>query len=337
MILAGDIGGTKTVLALFEGEGPAMRRPLLQETFPSRQYSTFVDVLSDFFSHSPWVRIRAACFGVAGPVVDGRCHTTNLPWLLDDRDLQAHLGIEQVRLLNDVEAAAYGMLHLQQEEFCVLNPESDPGRKGHAVLIAAGTGLGEALLYWDGLRYHPMASEGGHADFAPQSDEEIALLKYLRTQIGHVSYERILSGPGLFAIYRFLRETGYADEPAWLREKVQTGDPSVAVTEVGLAGGHPLCMEALTLFSRICGAAAGNLALHVLAYGGVYVGGGIAPKILTKLKDGSFMEGFTSKGRYVGFLKSIRVSVALNPLAPLIGAANFANCWGINALPHPVR
>jgi len=324
MILAGDIGGTKTVLALFEGEGPTMRRPLLQMTFPSRQYSTFADVLSGFLGLLPRVRIRAACLGVAGPVVDGQSRTTNLPWLLDERDLQTHLGVEHVRLLNDVQAAAYGMLHLQEDEFCVLNPDSDPNRKGHAALIAAGTGLGEAILYWDGLRYHPMASEGGHADFAPQSDEEIEILKYLRTQIGHVSYERILSGPGLFALYRFLRDTGYADEPAWLREKIQTGDPSVAVTEIGVAGGHPLCTEALTLFSRIYGAAAGNLALHVLAYGGVYVGGGIAPKIVTKLKDGSFMEGFTSKGRYVGFLKGIRVSVALNPLAPLIGAASFA-------------
>ena len=324
MILAGDIGGTKTVLALFEGEGPTMRRPLLQMTFPSRQYSTFADVLSGFLGLLPRVRIRAACLGVAGPVVDGQSRTTNLPWLLDERDLQTHLGVEHVRLLNDVQAAAYGMLHLQEDEFCVLNPDSDPNRKGHAALIAAGTGLGEAILYWDGLRYHPMASEGGHGDFAPQSDEEIEILKYLRTQIGHVSYERILSGPGLFALYRFLLDTGYADEPAWLREKIQTGDPSVAVTEIGVAGGHPLCTEALTLFSRIYGAAAGNLALHVLAYGGVYVGGGIAPKIVTKLKDGSFMEGFTSKGRYVGFLKGIRVSVALNPLAPLIGAASFA-------------
>jgi glucokinase len=324
MILAGDIGGTKTVLALFDDEGPAVRDALLQETFPSRQYSTFADVLSGFLAHAPWVRIRAVCLGVAGPVVEGQSRTTNLPWLLDERDLQTHLGVEHVRLLNDVQAAAYGMLHLQENEFCVLNPDSDPSRKGHAALIAAGTGLGEAFLYWDGLRYHPMASEGGHADFAPQSDEEIEILKYLRTQIGHVSYERILSGPGLFSLYKFLRDTGFADEPAWLREKVQAVDPSVAVTEIGLAGGHPLCTEALTLFSRIYGAAAGNLALHVLAYGGVYVGGGIAPKIVTKLKDGSFMEGFTSKGRYVGFLKGIRVSVALNPLVPLIGAASFA-------------
>ena len=323
MILAGDIGATKTVLAVFD-EGQAGAAPIRQETYASKQFAEFADTLDAFFGHAPRTNIRAACFGVAGPVLNGRCRTTNLPWLLDERELGTHLGVDRVRLLNDVEAAAYGMLQLKDDEFCVLNPDAVPGRKGHAALVAAGTGLGEAILYWDGARYHPMASEGGHADFAPQSDEEVELLKYLRARMGHVSYERILSGPGLFSLYKFLRDTGYADEPAWLREKLQAGDPSAVVTEIGLAGGHPLCTEALTLFSRTYGAAAGNLALHVLAHGGVYIGGGIAPKMLAKLKDGTFMEGFTSKGRYKEFLKGIRVSVALNPLAPLLGAAHFA-------------
>lgn len=323
MILAGDIGATKTVLALFDKD-PTRSSPLRQETFPSRQFAEFAGVLEAFFGRAPRAGIQAACFGVAGPVVDGRCQTTNLPWLLDERQLEKHLAVDRVRLLNDVEAAAYGMLQLRDDEFCVLNPDAAPGRKGHAALVAAGTGLGEAILYWDGARYHPMASEGGHADFAPQSDEEVELLRYLRAQMGHVSYERILSGPGLYSLYKFLRDTGFADEPAWLREKIQAGDPGAAVTEIGLAGGHPLCKEALTLFSHTYGAAAGNLALHVLAHGGVYIGGGIAPKMLDKLKDGTFMEGFTSKGRYKEFLKGIRVSVALNPLAPLLGAAHFA-------------
>ena len=322
MILAGDIGGTKTLLALYE-EGPPASPQLLQ-TFPSREFPQFTNVLEKFLAQSSLPKIRGACFGVAGPVVNGQVHTTNLPWLLDERDLARHLGTPLVRLLNDLEAAAYGMPHLTSEERCVLNPGTNRTPRGHAAVIAAGTGLGMAWLYWDGACYHPIASEGGHTDFAPQTDQEIELLRYLRAEFGHVSYERILSGPGLFNIYRFLRDTGFAEEPSWLKEKMLTGNPTIVVSEVGLAGGHPLCTEALSMFVSIYGAAAGNLALQVLAYGGVYVGGGIAPKILPKLSDGRFMQGFTDKGRYATLLQSIPVQVALNPLVSLIGAARFA-------------
>lgn len=323
MILAGDIGGTKTVLALYDDEagpgGPAVR----QEVFPSRNFPTFAAVLAAFLPRPADIRVRAACIGVAGPVLNGQSRTTNLPWVLDERELGKALSTERVRLLNDVEAAAYGMLYLPDHELCVL--QAGAGRRnGHACLLAAGTGLGQAFLFWDGARHHPMASEGGHADFAPQSEQETRLLAHLRAQFGHVSSERVLSGPGFFNIYTFLRDTGFAEEPAWLREKIQSGDHSVAVTEVALGDGHPLCTETLNLFVRLYGAAAGNLALHVLAFGGVYIGGGIAPKILPKLKDGAFIEAFTAKGRYTELLKGLRVCVALNPRAPLIGAAQFA-------------
>jgi glucokinase len=217
------------------------------------------------------------------------------------------------------------MLHLSSDELCVLNPGSRPGRKGHVAVIAAGTGLGEAMLYWDGQRHHPLASEGGHADFAPRTDQEIELLRYLRAKVGgHISFERVLSGPGFHNVYCFLRDSGYAPEPPWLAEKLRTGDPNPIITQVGLTGKEPLCVATLELFSTLYGAEAGNLALKCVATGGVFVGGGIAPKILPVLQGGSFMRGFTDKGRFAELLKSIEVSVALNPAAPLIGAAHYA-------------
>jgi len=322
MILAADVGGTKIVLALFDEHKPQLEA-VRQETFPSQAYPEFSQVLDKFLAASPPRSIRAACFGVAGPISDGRVRMTNVPWVLDEKELARSLHTERVYLLNDLQAAAIGMQHLRPEEFHTLNKGHE--RPGHAVLLAAGTGLGEAILYWDGQRHVAMASEGGHSDYAPQSDQEIELLKYLRKQFGHVSYERVLSGPGLYNIYCFLRDTGFAEEPGWLKEQIQSSTPpTAAITEVGLANAHPLCSESLSLFARIYGAAAGNLALLVMATGGVYVGGGIAPKMLPKLADGEFMESFTAKGRYRELLAALPVRVALNPLAPLLGAAECA-------------
>ncbi len=197
-------------------------------------------------------------------------------------------------------------------------------KKGNKAIASAGTGLGEASLYWDGSGYHPVPSEGGHSDFAPQGELEVELYRYLSSQFGHVSYERILSGPGIFNLYRFLREYGYSKEPDWLKESLKVGDPSVTITQMALGEKHPLCVKTLDLFCSIYGAEAGNMALKFFAMGGVYLGGGIAPKILEKLKDGSFMGGFLNKGRYQEILKEIPVKVILNPRAPLIGAAHFA-------------
>jgi glucokinase len=325
MILAGDIGGTKTVLALFEPAGEGLET-VREATFPSRDHATFEEILRTFLDGSKGARPEAACFGVAGAVMDGRVQTTNLPWSLEEDSLSQAIGGGKATLLNDLEAAAYGTLHLSLDEKHVLNPGTSRRKRGNIAVIAAGTGLGEAILFFDGQKYQPIASEGGHADFAPQSDAEVELYRYLHTKFsGHVSYERVLSGPGLFNIYSFFRETGQAPEPPWLAERLASGDPSAVVSQVGLAGQDPNCVATLDLFARIYGAEAGNLALKALAVGGVFIAGGIAPKILPALtRDNAFLAGFFAKGRFAGLMKNLHLSVALNPKAPLIGAAHYA-------------
>jgi glucokinase len=321
VILAGDVGGTKTALALFERRDDAL--VLAREAaLPSREFPTFEDVVARFLADPPRPAIEAACFGVAGPVVDGRSVTTNLPWHLDEAALEASIPAPRVRLLNDVEATGYGVLTLPP---AALEPlQRGAARQGNMALIAAGTGLGEALLIWDGQRHLVVASEGGHADFAPRTDLEMELLRSLRKEVGRVSYERVLSGPGLFNIYRFLRDTGGAPEPSWLSAQLERGDPSAVVSEIGLARGHPLCVQALDVFASIYGAEAGNLALTALAVGGVFVGGGIAPKIRAKLADGTFATAFNDKGRFAELMASIPVWLVLEPRAALLGAAEVA-------------
>jgi glucokinase len=325
MILAGDIGGTKTVLALFEPDGDGLRL-VRDATFPSREHATFEEILSRFTSQGPTPNVEGACFGVAGAVMDGRVTTTNLPWTLEEENLAATLGTRKATLLNDLEAAAYGTLHLSLEEKHVLNPGTSRRKRGNIAVIAAGTGLGEAILFYDGHKYQPIASEGGHADFAPQSDLEIELHKYLRQKFGgHVSYERVLSGPGFFNVYSFFRDSGHAPEPEWLAEKLRAGDPSAVVSVTGLAGQDENCVATLDLFSTIYGAEAGNLALKALAVGGVFVAGGIAPKLIPALtRNDAFLRGFFAKGRFSDLMKNLHVSIALNPRAPLIGAAYYA-------------
>jgi glucokinase len=325
MILAGDIGGTKTVLALFEPDGEHLK-PVREATFPSRDHATFEEILTTFLEGSPGSNPEAACFGVAGAVMDGRVQTTNLPWTLEEEVLASSIGVRKATLLNDLEAAAYGTLHLSLEEKHVLNPGTSRRKRGNIAVIAAGTGLGEAILFYDGQKYQPIASEGGHADFAPQSDVEVELHKYLREKFhGHVSYERVLSGPGFFNVYSFFRDTGHAPEPDWLAERLRAGDASAVVSEVGLAGHDENCLATLDLFATIYGAEAGNLALKALAVGGVFIAGGIAPKILNALtRNDAFLKGFFTKGRFTGLMENLHVSVALNPRAPLIGAAHYA-------------
>jgi glucokinase len=328
MYLAGDIGGTKTVLALFEpvGDGLSLVR---EDVYPSRGYATFDALLAEFLvAHRPVNgRIQAGCLGVAGAIIDGRALITNLPWILDERALSAALGGARVKLLNDLEAAAFGMLFLKPDELEVLQPggTATTDQRGNIGVIAAGTGLGEAIMYWDGARHHPIASEGGHGDFGPHTDLEIDLLRWLRDKFnGHVSYERVLSGPGIHNIYQFLRDRGEYPEPAAVADRLRTGDPNATIAELALAGEDPLSVAAVDLFCRIYGAEAGNLALRCVALGGVYVGGGIAPKLLPILKKGDFLRGFNEKGRFTDFLRKIEVKVALNPRAPLFGAAHYA-------------
>lgn len=351
MILAGDIGGTKTNLALFEWTS-ARVDPTRAQSFHSADYNSLEEIVEEFLAppalsqsveeeesaaeQSPPeseqakaaippepIKIDAACFGVAGPVVDNRCQTTNLPWVIDGAALGKQFVIPQVRLLNDLEATAYGTLLLQPDEVEVLNAGSPPKKKQALALIAAGTGLGESILFWDGKQYRPMPSEGGHTDFAPSSDSEIELLRHLRSSYLHVSYERVLSGPGLHAIYDYLRDTK-KNEPTWLAEKIKIEDPAATIAEAGLKGQAEIAKQALELFASIYGAEAGNLALKAMALDGVYIGGGIAPKLLATLKDGTFMKAFTNKGRYKRMMSAIPVKVVMNDKTALLGAASVA-------------
>jgi len=324
MILAGDVGGTKTVLGLFEDSGSSLAL-VCEQRYENTDFDNFADVVDSFLTLAGRPSIDAGAFGVAGAVIDGSVQMLNLSWRVEAAALERRFAIRRVRLLNDLEAAAYGMLHLAPAELRELSPESTPRRRGNVGMLAAGTGLGEAFLCWDGSQYHPLASEGGHSTFAPTNDVEMELLGYLRRSLGaHVSYERILSGPGLVNLHSFLRDTGKEEEPPRLTERLATGDQGATISACGLAGDFAICVRALDLFVSIYGAEAGNVALKGLTLGGIYVGGGIAPKILPKLTDGTFMSSFLAKGRRGELLGQIPVKVALNTKAPQIGAAHFA-------------
>ena len=322
LVLAGDIGGTKTSLALFSINGDKLRIEA-EQNFLSKKYSGLSPILDEFRVRNN-ESIDAACFGVAGPVVDGHVKTTNLPWIIDSQALRAALKTETVYLLNDLEATAYGVFTLENEEFYALN-EGTMHYTGNKALIAAGTGLGQAILYDNGRHFHALPSEGGHADFAPRNELEIELLRYLLKRFTHVSYERVLSGPGLVNIYRFLKEGRGMAEPPLLAERFAAGDdPAAVIATAALAKEAEICCAALDLFVSIYGAEAGNMALRFKSVRGLYVGGGIAPKILDKLKDGTFMRSFIDKGRYTEFLAAMPVQVVLNPQAGLRGAAYYA-------------
>jgi glucokinase len=267
--------------------------------------------------------IEAACFGVAGPVRHGRSDTTNLPWDVDARELARALHLSSVGLINDLEAHAYGIAMLAPDDFVMLN-QGALDASGNAAVIAAGTGLGEAGLYWNGQQHLPFAGEGGHSSFAPSDPLQIELLRFLSHEFGHVSWERVLSGPGLYNIYRFLRDTGRGEESAWLTDEMQQQDPSAVISHAALANTSALCRQALDLFVVLYGAEAGNLALKLMATAGVYVGGGIAPKIIQKLTDSTFMDAFVAKGRLKPLLQEISVRIIMSDKVALLGAARFA-------------
>ena len=322
MILAGDVGGTKVNLAYYEVTGQRLVSGLTA-TYPSREYPHLTDILRHFISKNQ-LAVEYVSLGIAGPVKRGRAHLTNLGWHVDSRALIQDLNLKFAWLLNDLEATAYGVSALEPHELFTLNPGEDEAA-GNAAIIAAGTGLGEAGLFWDGHRYLPLACEGGHCDFAARSDLDIELLKYLREQFGKVSWERVLSGPGSVNLYKFLRDCGYYPEPEWLTEELRGGgDPARIISEAGLAKRCELCVQALDLFAHYYGSEASNLALKIMATGGVYVGGGIAPKILDKLKDGTFVRAFTSAGRMEYLLQAMPVRVILNDKTALLGAARLA-------------
>ena len=320
MILAGDIGGTKCNLALFEARLGTLRR-VLQRRFESQNYSHFEEIVSEFVrqiessSAGEGGKITAAGFGVAGPVIDHRVRATNLPWLVDGAALERILGVSQVVLVNDIEATAHSLELLRPSELSTLN-EGTPAPQATKALIAAGTGLGEAILFWDGERHIVTATEGGHADFAPRTDQEIELLRFLKQRHAHVSFELVLSGRGFRSIHEFLgpgvKHPSF-DNPA--------ADPAPEITHLALSGSCLVCVRTLDLWTALYGAEAGNLALKSLARGGVYVAGGIAVKILPKLKDGSFVRAFCEKSKFGILLGWIPIYVVLNEDAPLLGAA----------------
>ncbi len=323
MILAGDIGGTKTLLAAFDA-GPHGVKMMHEVSYPSQAFDTFREILEDFLGRDHIAPFEAVCVGVAGPVVDGICRATNLPWVLSETDISETAEGAKTKLLNDLESTAYGMLHLDDDSLACLNPPTGEVRPGNIAVIAAGTGLGEAYLYWDGSQHRPIATEGGHSDFAPRTDEEVELLRYMRHELGgRVSNERILSGPGLFSVFRFLRDTDRYPEPAWLAAELADGDPSPTISKAASEKAEPICVAAMNLFCELYGAEAGNMALRALTTGGVYLGGGIAPKNLDFLKNGSFLRGFLDKGRFSKLMQRTPVYVSLNPRTALIGAANY--------------
>ncbi len=332
MILAGDVGGTKTALALFEVQRRALA-VVREAVLPSQGFATLAAAIRQFLSDRPPVSIDAACIGVAGPVIDGRCTATNLPWVVDEASLAECVSTRRVKLVNDLEATGHGILGLPPSALVPL--QGGEPRKATMALIAAGTGLGEVLLIWDGRRHHVIGSEGGHTDFAPRTELEIELFRFLRREFGRVSYERAVSGPGLYNIYRFLLGSDGAPEAEWIRSRMETGDPSAVVAEAALESRDTRAVQALDMFVSIYGAEAGNLALKALAVGGIFVAGGIAPKIRPKLEDGTFVTAFRDKGRLGGLMASIPVRLVLEPRAALLGAAAVARSLLSGAAPRP--
>ncbi len=321
MILAGDIGGTKTRLALYERESGRLKL-LAEKTYKSADHPGLEEIVRLFTAEHPQ-KVEAAGFGVAGPVREGRCETTNLVWVVDAKRLAAGLGLKHATLINDLEANAWGLPELAPSDFAILN-DGAARATGNSAIISAGTGLGEAGLFWDGARHRPFGSEGGHASFAPSDDLEVELYRYLRGRFEHVSWERVVAGPGLHNIYGFLRDSGRGEEPEWLRQEMYAGDPPAVISAAGLSGKSPLCSAALDMFVSLYGSEAGNLGLTIMATGGVYVGGGIAPKILERMRGDRFMRAFVSKGRMQPLLEAMPVRVVLNDRTALLGACRCA-------------
>jgi glucokinase len=321
MILAGEIGATRTRLAAFQTEGHRLQCAV-EKIYKSQDHSSLAEILPQFI-RGEGIPVHSACFGVAGPVRGGRSKISNLPWTIDCKELAQQLNLASVGLLNDLEAYAYGIDALDSKDFITIS-EGTEDAEGNRAVISAKTGLGVAGLYWDGFRHHPFACEGGHADFAPKSALQTELLVYLQKKYGRVSCERILSGPGLRHIYEFLRDTKKAEEPAWLHDQLSAaGDPSPVISQLGLEGKAPICEQALSIFVSVFGAEAGNCALHYMTTGGIFIGGTIAAKIEKKMREPEFMQAFLDKGRMEALLKDMPVKIVANDDCGLMGAARF--------------
>jgi glucokinase len=318
--LVGDIGGTNARFAILETRNEGLE--ILEEsTLPNRAFGSLQEALGSFVETSPAARgCRHACFGIAGPVNGELCEITNLGWEVDGRELAHLLGLPRVTLLNDVEAAAWGLVHLGPSAARTIKP-GRPAKTGNKALLASGTGVGEAILFWDGSGHRPFATESGHSDFAPADELQVELWRFLQRRHGHVSWDRLLSGPGLVTIFQFLREREGADEPDWLRQAMQAGDPAAAISRQARDGACPLCRESLALFFGLLGAEAGNLALRTLATGGVFLAGGMVLRLIPELVESSFLTAFTAKGRMRPLLDNVPVHVVVDERLALWGAA----------------
>lgn len=344
MILAGDVGGTKVHLALYNFQAGALQS-IRDQKFPAAEFTSLEDVVKRFLAendgHSAVSagEIEAASFGCPGPVRDGRLKLTNLPWTLDTRALRTSLGLEHIFLINDLEANGYGIPELKPDAISTLH-KGDPASIGHRGLISAGTGLGEALLVWDATRarHTPLPSEGGHCDFAARNDREVALLRYLLKSLnGRVSFERVVSGIGIKNIYAFLRDDQKMQEPEWLRDRMRNEDANAVIGHCAEDGSSDICFETMQIFTSALGAEAGNVALKVLALGGIYIGGGIAPKILKTLSNGVFTKAFLDKGRMTPLLEAVPVRVILDDTCALLGAAAYAEARASELTGHSER
>src|ERR1700723_4367183 len=321
MILAREIGATRTRLAAFETEGNRLQS-VVEKNYPSQQHDGLSGILADFIK-TEGIPVHSACLGVAGPVRAGRSKISNLPWIIDAQEVAKQLRLTSVGLLNDLEAFAYGIDGLESKDFITLS-EGSEAAEGNRAIISAKTGLGMAGLYWDGFRHHPFACEGGHADFAPRNDLQMELLAYLQKKYGRISCERILSGPGIKNIYDFLRDTNKADEPEWLRTQIRAApDPPALISRLALEGKAAICDQTLAIFVSIFGAQPGNCAQNIMSTGGIFIGGIIAAKIVPKMKDPVFLESFLDKGRMAAILKDMPVRIVVNDDCGMIGAARY--------------
>lgn len=321
VILAADVGGTSTRLAFFQADQGELT-VLAEGHYRSREHASLYQIVERFAAEHR-LKAERACFGIAGPVLEGGVNTPNLPWSIRGSDLARVIGLSEVQLINDLAANTYGISCLKPGDFALLNPgKEDP--TGTIAVVSAGTGLGESLAYWDGSAHRPLPSEAGHADFAPRNVQEAELLLFLRAQHGRVSYERVVSGPGLVNIYRFLRDSRALPEDPAVQADMNAGDPAAVITRAALAQSCSLCSKTLDIFITVYGAECGNAALRFLATGGVYLGGGIAPRILEKLQGPAFMAAFSAKGRLGPLVESIPVRVILNDRTALLGAGRAA-------------
>jgi glucokinase len=321
MILAGEIGATRTRLAAYETEGSRLIC-VVEKDYVSQQHDGLAGILVDFIK-TEGIPVHSACLGVAGPVRNGRSKISNLPWVIDAREVAKQLRLNSVGLLNDLEAYAYGIDGLDSKDFITLSEGADDAQ-GNRAVISAKTGLGMAGMYWDGFRHHPFACEGGHGDFAPRNDLEMELLAYLKKKYGHISCERILSGPGIKNIYDFLRDAHKAEEPEWLQAEMSAApDPPALISKMALEGKAAICDQALSIFVSVFGAETGNCALTFMSTGGIFIGGSIAAKIVPKMQEPVFLESFWDKGRMESILKDMPVKIVANDDCIMIGAARY--------------